>query len=31
MGNDPTIGGSARVAARAGPFLLERSQCNVSS
>src|SRR5690349_7087219 len=26
MGCDPTIGGPARVAARAGPFLSERSQ-----
>jgi len=25
VGNDPTIGGPARVAARAGPFLTERS------
>ena len=30
MGYDPTIGGPARVATRAGPFLTERSHCNDS-
>src|SRR4029078_11384347 len=29
-GYDRTIGGSARAATRAGPFLMERSQCNGS-
>jgi hypothetical protein len=28
VGNDPTIGSPARVAARAGPFLAERCQHN---
>jgi hypothetical protein len=27
---DPTIGGPAQAATRAGPFLTERSQCNAS-